>query len=103
MKTYWSTFLSLSLLLVLASCGAEQFGTTPQSQIQPADPLISNNQVSCSNHTLIKPIVDVLYVVDNSTSNFYISSSVKTGIQKTIDGISSKFDYRIIGTPLIAT
>lgn len=67
------------------------------------DPLVVNNQVSCSQRTLINPIVDVLYVVDNSTSNDYISSSVKTGIQKTIDSISKEFDYRIIGIPLLAT
>lgn len=103
MKIYWSTMLLLSLLALIASCGQEQFGTIPQSMNPNPDPLVVNNQVSCSQRTLINPIVDVLYVVDNSTSNNYISSDVKTGIQNTINTISSEFDYRIIGTPLLAT
>ena len=103
MKTYWSAFLSLLFLLVLGGCGSEQFGTTPSSSSPQANPLTVYQQNTCSGHTLIKPIVDVLYVVDNSTSNYYISNSVKTGIQNTINSISSQFDYRVIGTPLIAT
>lgn len=103
MKTYWSAFFSMLLLLALAGCGAEQFGTTTSTTESPANPLTVFQQSTCSGHTLIKPIVDVLYVVDNSTSNGYISSSVKSAIQSTINSISSQFDYRIIGTPLLET
>ena len=103
MKIYWSTFLSLFLLLALAGCGAEQFGTTPQSTSNETNPLSVYQQSSCSGHTLIKPAVDILYVVDNSSSNYWISSDVKSGIQKTVSSISSQFDYRVIGTPLLET
>jgi hypothetical protein len=103
MKIYWSAFLSLFLLLALAGCGAEQFGTTPQSTSNLSNPLQVYQQSSCSGHTLIKPAVDILYVVDNSQSNYWISSDVKTGIQNTIASISSQFDYRVIGTPLLKT
>jgi hypothetical protein len=103
MKFYWSTFLSVLFLSALAGCGAEQFGTTPQSNASQANPLQVYQQSSCSGHTLDKPLVDILYVVDNSSSFSWISSSVKTSIQNTIGSISSQFDYRVIGTPLLKT
>lgn len=103
MKIYWSAFLSLILLLALAGCGSEQFGTTPQSTSSQSNPLQVYQQSSCSGHTLIKPAVDILYVVDNSQSNYWISNDVKAGIQNTIGSISSQFDYRVIGTPLLQT
>jgi len=103
MKIYWSAFLSLLLLLALAGCGAEQFGTTPQSTSNQSNALQVYQQSSCSGHTLIKPAVDILYVVDNSSSNNWISGSVKTAIQNTIGSISNQFDYRVIGTPLLET
>lgn len=103
MKIYWSAFLSLFLLLAMAGCGAEQFGTTPQSTSNQSNPLQVYQQSSCSGHTLIKPAVDILYVVDNSQSNYWISGDVKAGIQNTIGSISAQFDYRVIGTPLLKT
>ena len=103
MKIYWSAFFTLFILLALAGCGKEQFGTTPQSQSSQPDAITAFKQVSCSNHTLVKPEVDVLYVVDNSTSTYYLASDIKTAIQKTIGSISSQFDYRVIGTPLLQT
>lgn len=103
MKIYWSAFLSLLFLLALAGCGAEQFGTAPTSTAQPANPLQVYQQSSCSGHTLIKPEVDILYVVDNSSSTAWLSTSLKNSIQNTISSISSQFDYRIISTPLLKT
>lgn len=103
MKIYWSAFLSLSFLLVLAGCGAEQFGTTPQSNGSQQDQLQTFQQTSCAGKTLIKPEVDILYVVDNSTSTYFVSQDIKNAIQNTINSISTQFDYRVIGTPLLAT
>ena len=103
MKIYWSAFLSLLFLLALAGCGAEQFGTAPTSNTSTPDAVTGFQQASCANHTLIKPEVDVLYVVDNSSSASWISGSIKNAIQGTIASISNQFDYRIIGTPLLKT
>jgi hypothetical protein len=103
MTIYWSAFFSLFLLLALVSCGSEQFGTTPQSNASQLDAVAAFQQASCSNHTLIKPEVDILYVVDNSTSSYYLASDIKSALQNTINSISKDFDYRIIGTPLLAT
>ncbi len=103
MKIYWSTFLSLTLLLTLVGCGAEQFGTIPQANKENPTQVSALTQASCANHTLIKPEVDILYVVDNSTSSYYLASDIKNAIQNTINKVSSQFDYRLIGTPLIET
>lgn len=103
MKTYWSAFLSLLFLMALTGCGNEQFGTGGQSANSTANPLTSFSHQSCSNFTLIKPKVDVVYVVDNSASSFYLASDIKLALQRTVDGLSSDFDYRVVGTPLIET
>ncbi len=103
MKIYWSAFLSLFLLLALASCGGEQFGTTPQTNASQPNAVTAFQQASCSNYTLVKPEVDILYVVDNSTSSYYLANDIKTAIQNTISSISDQFDYRVIGTPLLKT
>lgn len=103
MKTYWSAFLFLSLLLVLAGCSQEQFGTVPQTKSSQVNPVQSFESSSCSAFTLIKPKVDILYVVDNSTSTYYVANDIKNAIRGTVDSISQQFDYRAIGTPLLET
>lgn len=103
MKIYWSAFLSLTFLLALAGCGAEQFGVTPQSNPSTPDALTQFQQASCAGHTVIKPKVDILYVVDNSSSANWISPTIKASIHGTINSISDQFDYRVIGTPLLET
>lgn len=102
MKTYWSAIFPL-LLLILSGCGSEEFGTTPQTESKQANPVQRFEQLSCSTYTLIKPKVDILYVVDNSTSTYYVASDIKNAIKNTVDSISKEFDYRVIGTPLLHT
>lgn len=103
MKTYRSTFLSLLILAVLTGCGNEQFGTGGQSSNDSVPSVSAYSAQSCSSYTLIKPKVDVVYVVDNSASTYYVASDIKTGLKNTVDTLSSDFDYRVIGTPLIQT
>lgn len=103
MKTYWSAFLSLLFFTMLTSCGNEQFGTGGQSTNSTASPLTTFSSQSCSTFTLIKPKVDVVYVVDNSASSYYLASDIKNALKNTVDTLSQDFDYRVIGTPLIQT
>ncbi len=101
MKIKWSTTFALSLLMTLVSCGKEQFGTTPQSTSNTVQAPTGFKQYSCSSHTLIKPKVDILYVVDNSGSIFDIQDAVKEAIKNTSALVSQNFDYRLISTRLI--
>ncbi len=101
MKNSKQALSSLLLLLALVGCGKEQFGGAPQSSSSEVQGLTKYVQDSCSQMTLIKPQVDILYVVDNSASNTYISSSIKNTILKTVDSISKDFDYRVIGTGVL--
>lgn len=90
-------------LLSLIGCGSEQFGSVPRTTNESASPLQSFTNTACSTYTLIKPKVDVLYVVDNSSSSYYISNDIKTALSNTVTSLSKDFDYRVIGTPLIET
>lgn len=103
MKTHWSVISSLLLLLFLTACGKEQFGTVPQTTTSNPDPVQAFQQVSCSTSTLVKPKVDILYVVDNSGSAFYLGSEIRTALTNTVNTVSSQFDYRVIGATLIPT
>jgi hypothetical protein len=103
MRIYWSAFLTLLLLFALGGCGQEQFGAAPQTKAEKAPEVSLYTQASCAERTQINPEVDFLYLVDNSSSNYYISSSIKAEIEKTISSVSNQFDYRIIGTPLLKT
>jgi hypothetical protein len=103
MKIQWSVFFSFMFLLSLVGCGSEQFGTVPRSTSESASPLQSYSNTACSTFTLIKPKVDVLYVVDNSYSSYYIANDIKTALSNTVNSLSKDFDYRVIGTPLIET
>jgi hypothetical protein len=89
------------LLLALMACGKEQFGGTPQSSSSQANSLTQYEQSTCSSFTLIKPKVDILYIVDNSTSTYYVASDIQNAIKGTVDKISSQFDYRVVGTGLL--
>lgn len=100
MKTYWSALLPL-FFLILTGCGSEEFGSTPQTKTDSASPIKQYEQLSCSTYTLIKPKVDILYVVDNSTSTHHMANDIKTSIRNTVNTISKEFDYRVIGTALI--
>jgi hypothetical protein len=103
MKIKWSAFYSLFLLTTLVGCGSEEFGTVPQSTTEAPNPLTSFSHSSCSQSTLVKPKVDVLYLVDNSPSTVHIPSAIKQGIQNTAATLSTAFDYRVIVTPLLET
>lgn len=102
MKMQWSV-ISLLLLSTLASCGKEQFTTAPKSTTESASPLKSFSSKLCSDSTPIKPKVDVVYFVDNSTSSYYLPDQIKKTLSDTVNGLSNDFDFRVIGVPLLET
>jgi hypothetical protein len=103
MKIKWSVLTLLFLLMTIVSCGSEQFGAVPKTSRHSVDSLSSYSHSSCSIFTLIKPKVDVLYIVDNSSSSYYIANDIKNALSNTVEKLSNEFDYRVIGTPLLQT
>lgn len=95
---------SIALLLSLFvawGCSKEEFAGTPRSEKFVANSVEVFQNLTCANSTLIKPPVDILYVVDNSLSSGYLSSTVKEQLQLTIQAVSQQFDYRIMVAPLL--
>jgi hypothetical protein len=103
MKKNLLSLLMLLSLLFVAGCGEEQFAERTKSTKYGTQDIVSSQSNACANMTLIKPAVDILYVVDNSSSSFNISYTVKQEIAKTISSISNGFDYHILVAPLLAS
>ncbi len=95
-----SIALLLSLLFVWG-CSKEEFAGTPKTEKFTANAVEVFQNLTCANSTLIKPPVDILYIVDNSLSSGYLSATVKQQLQLTIQAVSQQFDYRIIVAPLL--
>ena len=94
-------FTQLLLFALIASCGKEEFASVPRTEKSVADKVETFTQMTCSNSTLVKPPVDILFVVDNSPSSSYLTQDLKNQIAKTISSISQEFDYHILVAPLL--
>lgn len=101
MKKALKSILTLIILLGLASCGKEIFSVPKNSTTTTAPSVGTNSAFSCSNYTLIRPPVDILVLVDNSTSTNYISNSMKQSLNSIISQVSARFDYHIALAPLL--
>jgi hypothetical protein len=95
-------FVWLCLIMIFGGCTKEQFTTAPREERMITDPVKNFQNMTCANSTTVKPPVDILYVVDNSMSAQYLSSTVRSQIRQTIDGISQNFDYRVMVAPLFS-
>jgi hypothetical protein len=100
---YWAHTFFLITALALTSCGKESFTSIPRSETSTVNQVQTFEQLTCSNHTLVKPPVDILFVVDNSSSSSYLTQDLKNQIAQTINSISQEFDYHALVAPLIAT
>lgn len=95
-----SLFLIASLMLV--SCAKEEFAANKGNQSNAISAAASYTNNLCSQHTLIKPKVDILMLWDNSTSSNFIRPETKDSLKKLINNVSDKFDYHVISLPLIS-
>lgn len=100
MELKWSAILSLALLL-LTACGKEEFGSTPTTNTSKADGVKQFEQSFCQKPSEIHPKVDILFLVDNSKSTYYLPDDIKLAIRNMVSQVSSDFDYHLIGTGLL--
>lgn len=96
-----SYLFTLLLGVIILGCGKEEFGTTPRKNSSSAEPVQVFEQSFCAQPTEIAPKVDILYIVDNSTSTYYLADDIKNGINSMVNSVSLEFDYRIIGTGIL--
>lgn len=94
---------SLIILLLAISCGENTFNKQSNHSSSKAKNVEKLSLNSCSNNTYIRPKVDILYVVDNSSSSFNIDYIVKQEIANSISLMSNTFDYHIMVAPLLPT
>lgn len=92
---------ALIFITLLTSCGKEIFSVPKNSKDSKAPSIGTNSAFSCSQSTLIRPPVDILILMDNSTSTNYISSQMKQSLTKIVNEVSSRFDYHIVLAPLL--
>ncbi len=95
--------LMLITLLLFASCNQEQFGVGKQSSTISTAPVETGSTQVCSDYTLVRPPVDLLFIWDNSTSTNYIEASKKAALNNTLNYISDRFDYQVMIAPLVGS
>ncbi len=89
------------IVFFISACGEEAFAPKRVSQSEVSNPINTFNFNACSSFTLIKPKVDFLFLWDNSTSSVFINDQTKQALNRTIDNISSRFDYHVMMAPLV--
>jgi hypothetical protein len=90
----------LIFLLLVISCSEEEFAPQALSDQVTSNPSKTFDYAECSNATLNKPKVDVLFVWDNTGSSLFISPATQIALQKTITLLSDQFDFHILVAPL---
>ncbi|MBF0312303.1 MAG: hypothetical protein HQK50_09555 [Oligoflexia bacterium] len=96
-------FVVLFLMVqIFSACGkkTEVIGITQNTSTSVPE-IKTSNETLCSEHTLIRPQVDLLILWDNSGSAVHINSETKNALRNTINQISPRFDYHIVLAPLV--
>lgn len=97
--------ISFLILILLMSACSEKIPFTVQTKketfVTPGVQKFSSHL--CGNQTVHKPKVDILFVVDNSTSlnPAYASNELKQSMSNIITHVSDNFDYHAFIVPLI--
>ncbi|PIK16479.1 hypothetical protein [Halobacteriovorax sp. JY17] len=100
-NTKWILILITSLLFL--SCNKEEFGVGKQNSTISTAPVETGSTDVCSDYTLIRPPVDLLFLWDNSTSTNYIHPDKKSALNNTLNYISDRFDYQVMIAPLVGS
>jgi hypothetical protein len=92
----------LVCLLLVSSCGKEIFAPKTQTHRQSGSRNGLKAITQCAGFTSIEPEVDFLFVVDNSTSTYFLTPEVLQAFSNTLRYIATqRFNYRIAIIPLI--
>jgi hypothetical protein len=91
------------ILMLMVSCSEETpFTDKPFSNTFATPAANSYTNIHCANSTTINPQVDVLFLIDNSTSTFYLSSDLRNQITSLLSSLDNyDFDYHAMVAPLL--
>ncbi len=88
-------------LLLIMSCAKEEFQTIKSGQNASISQVTTSSNKLCSQHTLVKPKVDILMIWDNSSSFNFVTSATKSAMTNLITSVSEGFDYHLLNAPLV--
>jgi len=91
----------LALTMMITSCGKEVFQANKVNKSTSSTPLDQQSTNKCSEFTLIRPPVDLLFLWDNSTSTNFINDGTKDALTQIISYMSDRFDYHVVIAPLL--
>lgn len=91
----------IASLLFLGACSDPKFGVVRGQKQTSAPNLQTSSFQQCSNFTLIRPQVDLLFIWDNSSSSVFINDQTRQALNRIVDNVSSRFDYHIVLAPLL--
>ncbi len=95
--------LFAAMLLLLLACNPSDFGASYNSTTtSPSSTSTIYQKYSCEqNFTTAPPMVDFLFLWDNSTSQYFVTSETKAALNNLVNTISTSFNYRILIAPLL--
>jgi len=103
MKKIYRNLLTILALTLATSCGEEVFTQNTLVEGDGSAGVQSFSDNNCTDLTLVKPPVDILYVVDNSGSSSLPNfQALKEQIRTTLSTISTEFDFHITIAPLMS-
>ncbi|MCB9091878.1 MAG: hypothetical protein H6621_02885 [Halobacteriovoraceae bacterium] len=88
-----------ALFLMLFACTKDEFTKTTKSGSGSSKPIKKSIEEKCSNFS--PPPVDILLLLDNSSSTNFLQVNLKEAITSIANAASDFFDYRIYIAPLI--
>lgn len=96
---------NLCLILLLPglffSCAKEEFAATRGQKQETVPQVVRASSSVCSNFTLIRPKVDLLFLWDNSSSSYFINPQTREALNRLVENVSNRFDYHIVLAPLV--
>lgn len=102
MKNLKMSILLCTSLFLAVACNEEEVTRSQQSTTVNISDVETFEVSNRSLSRLDKPPVDILYVVDNSGSTLVDNfQALRSEIERTVNDVSSEFDFHIYFTPLI--
>lgn len=102
-RIFNTLIVSLLGLMILGGCSDPQFGARRGQRQEQTPKLNTSSSSMCSDFTLVRPQVDLLFLWDNSSSSTFINNQTRRALNGIVNKVSQRFDYHIMLAPLLKT